>query len=328
MRFGESRLGFSDKRKRKLSELRTTNQLFSRISIVIPAFNEELGIEGALRDLREQAPGAELIVIDDGSSDRTAQAVLSFPGIVLAQHPFNRGYGAALKTGMTLASREYVAWFDADNEHRVSDLKEMAAVICRGDLAAVIAQRRFAGPSPLRNAGKLVVRLLARSLDFKGGKDINCGLRIFKREVICRYLDLLPNGFSASITSTMIMLEWRYPVAYHPIEVNPRIGQSKVKIADGFLAMALMLRIIMLFAPMRIFFRSGMILFLVGLLYGLGMALLAGRGIPAAAVLLMLAGVIFGFLGLIADQISQMRLALHDRPIYRIASRFQTPDAE
>jgi len=328
MRFGESRLGFSDKRKRKLSELRTTNQLFSRISIVIPAFNEEHGIEGALRDLREQAPGAELIVIDDGSSDRTAQAVLSFPGIVLAQHPFNRGYGAALKTGMTLASREYVAWFDADNEHRVSDLKEMAAVICRGDLAAVIAQRRVSGPSPLRNAGKLVVRLLARSLDFKGGKDINCGLRIFKREVICRYLDLLPNGFSASITSTMIMLEWKYPVEYYPIEVNSRIGRSKVKIADGFLAMALVLRIVMLFAPMRIFFRSGMILFLVGLLYGLGMALLAGRGIPAAAVLLMLAGVIFGFLGLIADQISQMRLALHDRPIYRIASRFQTPDAE
>lgn len=311
-----------------MSELRTATQLFSRISIVIPAFNEEHGIERTLRDLLEHAPGAEIIVIDDGSSDQTAQAVLRFPGIVLAQHPFNRGYGAALKTGMTLASREYVAWFDADNEHRVSDLKEMAAVICRGNLAAVIAQRRLSGPSPLRNAGKFVVRWLARSLEFKGGKDINCGLRIFKREVICRYLDLLPNGFSASITSTIIMLEWRYPVEYHPIDVNARIGRSKVKLADGFLAMVLVLRIIMLFAPMRIFFRSGMVLFLIGLLYGLGMALLAGRGIPAAAVLLMVAGVIFGFLGLIADQISQMRLALHDRPIYRIASRLQTPDTE
>lgn len=269
-----------------------------------------------------------MIVIDDGSSDRTAESVLEFASVILAQHPFNRGYGAALKTGMSLASREFVAWFDADNEHRVSDLRAMASVMCRGNVAAVIAQRRFSGPSPLRTVGKFVIRLLARALDFKGGKDINCGLRIFRHDIISRFLDLLPNGFSASITSSMILLERRYPIAYHPIEVNPRMGQSKVKVADGLRAMLLLFRTIMLFAPMRIFFSLGVFLFLLGLLYGLGMALVAGRGLPVAAVLLILSGVISSFLGLVADQISQMRLSLHDKPIYRIASSLKITDAE
>jgi glycosyltransferase involved in cell wall biosynthesis len=292
----------------------------AKLSVVIPAFNEEGGIGPTLRDLADGVPGAEIIVIDDGSSDRTAEIVLEFPGVVLAQHPFNRGYGAALKTGMSLASRELVAWFDADHEHRVADLVAMTELIERDRPAIVIAQRRSSGPSPMRNAGKFVIGLLARSLEFKGGKDINCGLRVFQREVITRYLDLLPNGFSASITSTMIMLERGYPILYHPIEVDRRIGQSKVKVSDGFRAMILVLRTIMLFAPMRIFLRLGMILFLAGAVYGIVMALIAGRGLPAVAVILMIIGVVSGFFGLIADQISQMRLAMYDRPIYRIVS--------
>ena len=297
-----------------------SNSVFARVSIVIPAFNEEAGIAATLDALATGAPDAEVIVIDDGSDDRTAQIALEFTNVIVAQHPFNRGYGAALKTGISIATREYVAWFDADNEHRVSDLAAMASMISARGLAAVVAQRRFSGPSPVRTLGKFFLRLAARSLKLNAGKDINCGLRLFRRDVISRYVDLLPNGFSASITSTVIMLERGYPIDFHPIELNPRMGVSKVKVADGFHAFMLVMRIFMLFAPMRIFLRAGVILFLAGVAYGLGWAILTGRGVPAGAVLLTLGGILSGFFGLVADQISQMRLSRYDRPIYRIAS--------
>jgi glycosyltransferase involved in cell wall biosynthesis len=292
--------------------------LFARLSIVIPAYNEEAGIRETLGGLLSAVPGAEIIVVDDGSSDGTAKVAAEHPGVTLAQHPFNRGYGAALKTGMSVATREFVAWFDADNEHRVADLIEMVRRIDSERVAAVIAQRRTQGPSPLRNAGKLAIRLLARSLKFRGGKDINCGLRVFRREIICRYLPLLPNSFSASITSTMIMLERGYPIGYHAVEVNPRLGDSKVKVADGFVAVMLVLRMIMLFAPMRIFLRAGIALFAIGLVYGVLIAAFVGLGLPAASIFLMLAGVMAGFFGLVADQISQLRLAQYDQPVYRL----------
>ena len=304
-----------------MSESRRSElELFNRLSIVVPAFNEERGIRETVRTLSSQFPGAEVIVVDDGSTDGTGQAALEFPTVIVAQHRFNRGYGAGLKTGMTIASREYVAWFDADNEHRAADLSEMLQRISHENLGAVIAQRRVAGPSPVRNVGKWAIRLLARALDIEGGKDINCGLRIFRRDVICRYLGLLPDSFSASTTSTAIMLERGYPIAYHDIELNPRIGESKVRIVHGFVALMLVLRIIMLFAPMRIFLRSGAILFAIGLIYGVAVAVAGGRGLPAAAIFLMLGGLLFVFFGLIADQISQMRLAQYDEPLYRVLS--------
>jgi glycosyltransferase involved in cell wall biosynthesis len=296
----------------------TIDSVQDRLSIVIPAFNEEDGIGPTLANLIKRLPSAEIIVVDDGSSDRTFERTAEFPSVTLVQHPFNRGYGAALKTGMSVARRELVAWFDADNEHRVEDLVAMAERAAVEKVAAIIAQRRFSGPSPLRNWGKMMILLLARSLAFQGSKDINCGLRVFRRELIKRYIPLLPNSFSASITSTIILLERGYPVGYHTVELNARVGSSKVKASDGFRALMLVLRILILFAPMRIFLRLGLFVFGIGLLYGLILALMVGQGLPTAALGVMLGGALTAFFGLIADQISQLRLESYDFPIYRI----------
>jgi len=290
----------------------------SRLSVVIPAYNEEAGLGPTLAGLIDRIPRAEIIVVDDGSSDHTTTVAANFPSVTVVQHPFNRGYGAALKTGMTVASRDLVAWFDADNEHRVDDLVAMAKRMTTERVAAVIAQRRVSGTSPLRSWGKFVIRILARSLSAQGGRDINCGLRVFQREVIARYLPLLPNSFSASITSLIILLERGYPVAFHPIELNQRIGVSKVKVSDGFLALMLVLRIIMLFAPMRLFLRLGLLLLLLGTIYGLAVALTVGEGVPSAAIGVSLSGILMALFGLTADQISQLRLAVYDQPIYRV----------
>jgi glycosyltransferase involved in cell wall biosynthesis len=280
---------------------------YSELSIIIPAFNEEDGILGTLKNLREYFPAAEIIVVDDGSKDQTAQRAASFEGIKLLVHRFNRGYGGALKTGMRQASRELIAWYDADNEHQPQYLQEMVRQIQRDKLAAVLGQRPKS-VSVVRGVGKYVIRALARLLKVKSGSDLNCGLRVFRREVILPYLAVLPDSYSASLTSTIILIEQRYPFVFHPIETKPRIGQSKVALADGFNTLLLVLRVITLFAPMRIFLRVSVNLLLLGLAYSLYIALTRGEGIPVLGAFVMLVGLLIGILGLVADQISQLRL--------------------
>jgi glycosyltransferase involved in cell wall biosynthesis len=285
---------------------------FEDVSVVIPAFNEVGGISLTLRQLTESLPGAEIVVVDDGSTDDTAAVVEGFPDVILLRHGFNRGYGGALKTGMLHASRQLVAWFDADNEHRVLDLIAMVDAMRATHVAAVIGQRTSGGSSAVRGVGKAVILLLARSLGFRGGRDMNCGLRVFRTEVICRYLPLLPNGYSASTTSLLVMLERGYPIGYHPVELGPRIGHSKVTLKAGFASLLLVLRVIMMFAPMRIFLPTACGLLLVGAVYGTFVAMLRQEGFPIFSVFLMLSGLIIGMLGLIADQLSQLRLAQYE----------------
>ena len=298
-----------------------SSQRAQRLSIVVPAFNEHRGLVHVLADLSSELPGSEIIVVDDGSTDDTAGAAKAFPDVIVIRHPFNRGYGGALKTGMRHATREFVAWFDADHEHRAADLVIMLDRICLRDCVAVIAQRPLSGPSPMREWGKRVVRLLARTfVNIK--KDINCGLRVFRRDVIVGYLPLLPNGYSASITSTMVLLERGYPLAFHSIAAHPRIGYSKVKIGDGFIAMMLVMRIVMLFGPLRVFLGSGLILIVAGSVYGLTLAFRHRLGIPTGAVVVVLTGMLLMVFGLIADQVSQLRLSLYDQSPFEVV---QTP---
>jgi len=247
-------------------------------------------------------------VVDDCSRDETAAAVRSFAGVRLVQHDFNRGQGAALKTGMLAANRPFVAWFDADNEHRAEDLARMVIRIEAEKLVAVIGQRTTSSANTTRAAGKALIRLIGRGLQVKGGSDLNCGLRVFRREIILRYLPLIPDRFSASLMTTLILLERRYPVAFEPVATNPRLGESTVRLKDGFEAILQLIRAVMLFGPLRLFLPLGLALLALGTLYSLVMLMIVGQGLPPAGVLVLLAGLLSIMLGLIADQISQLRL--------------------
>ena len=130
---------------------------------------------------------SEIIVVDDASTDQTAEVVAGFPGTIFVKNPFNRGYGASLKNGMGRASGRYIAWFDADNEHKVDDLIQMTDRLVSNKLAAVIGERSNPAPSAIRSLGKLLIKLLARSLGTSSVKDINCGLRVFHSDVISSY---------------------------------------------------------------------------------------------------------------------------------------------
>jgi glycosyltransferase involved in cell wall biosynthesis len=280
-----------------------------QLSIVIPAFNEEDGIGTTLRGLKAALPEAEVIVVDDGSRDQTRARALAVDGVRVIVHATNRGYGASLKDGMSAAKRRYVAWFDADNEHRVSDLEQMVVTLDTKDIAAVIGRRLSPSVSVVRAVGKFAIRMLARSLGVDVGKDLNCGLRVFRRSVVRRYLPLLPDQFSASLTSTMVFIERGHKIAFHDIHVNPRVGTSKVRIRDGFSTMVLVMRFVMLFAPMRLLFVPGLVALLAGVGYGVARAIVTGRGLPVAAALIAITGLFMAMLGLIADQISQLRFA-------------------
>lgn len=287
--------------------------IYEDLSIVIPAYNEENGIALVIKNLSENLPEAEIIVINDGSSDNTEEnainAAKAYKNVHIYTHTFNRGYGAALKSGMEKSSRKFIAWFDSDNEHKVEDLVGMYHKIKDNNLACVISRRTNKSASIVKGVGKWLIRMLGRVLHFNAGSDLNSGLRVFRREVILSYLDLLPERFSASLTTTFIMIERGYPVEFYPITLSERIGKSKVKLKDGFFALNKVLHLIMLLAPMRIFFQTGAIVFVFGLIYSFYRALTVGSGFPVAGMVLIFSGFMLAMLGLIADQISHLRLA-------------------
>ncbi|HRO49496.1 MAG TPA: glycosyltransferase family 2 protein [Hyphomicrobium sp.] len=277
------------------------------LSVIVPAFNEAEGIGPTLSGLIDAFPGAEIIVVDDYSSDATSDVAKSYK-VHVVRHRFNRGQGASLKTGMRIATRPFVAWFDADNEHRCEDLARMYARARQGGFVAVIGQRSRS-TSMIRGVGKWLIRLIGKGLKIRVGSDLNCGLRVFRRDVILRYLSLVPDRFSASLVTTLIMVERQYLIAFEPIKTNARIGHSTVRLQDGLDAMLVLVRSVLLFAPMRFFLPLGGILILAGLLYGLVTALSVGLGLPVSAMLVMMTGMLLIMLGLIADQVSQMRLS-------------------
>lgn len=303
---------FHVKTKKKKKEISTWQR---RLSIVVPAFNEKAGIGATVTELKRCFPLSEIIIVDDGSTDGTVDAISDFDGITIIQHFTNRGYGSAIKTGMIYSNREYVAWFDADNEHQTADLHRIMERLHQEQLVAVIGERKELGPSLLRNVGKFIITQLGRSMQIKIGADLNCGLRAFKKEIILNYVSLLPDGYSASMTSLIIMLQRNYPIKFEPVTVNSRLGQSKVRLVDGVKTIFLLLRTIMLFAPLRIFLGAGALLIVLGFAYSVRMLMLVGVGLPVFGAMVMLIGFMTCMIGLLADQISQMRLSSFENSV-------------
>ena len=157
--------------------------LAEQLSVVIPAHNEEMGIPVVLEALARDCPGAEVIVVDNASSDRTAALVARCPDVLLVRLSYNRGKGHALKTGMRLATRPYVAWFDADNEHRTEDLIQLVERVSTENLVAAIGQRATGSTNLVRAIGKGVIRTIGRGLKIHAGSDLICGKRVFRRRL-------------------------------------------------------------------------------------------------------------------------------------------------
>lgn len=280
---------------------------YSHLSVLIPAHNEQNGIANVIQDLQEHLPGCEILVIDDCSTDKTAEVARRFENVEVLLLPYNHGYGGALRQGTLAAGRELIAWFDGDNEHRAVDLGKMVDRLETEKLAAVLGQRDVS-VSRTRGVGKMLIRLFALVLGLGYVKDFNCGLRVFRREAFLRFFLLLPTGYSASTTSTFLVIKSRLPFAFEQIELRSRVGHSKVKLFDGFRTLVTVLRIASLLQPLRIFGSLAALLAMAGSAYSALIMLYNGQGLPVLGALLLITSLLVITVAVIADQIGMLRL--------------------
>ena len=275
------------------------------VSVVIPAYNEELAIEKDLILIQETLDSEgydwELIVVDDGSKDRTGEIAESFGAIVL-QHAENKGVGGARTTGMRYARGEIVVMTDADGTYPSQDMPKLIEAVLSGYDMAVGARRKEKGTMRwLRTPAKEFIRRLASFMTGAPIPDLHSGLRAFRTDVGVRFIGILPNTHSWVSTITLAMFANGYRVAYIPIDYYPRIGKSSFHpIRDTYNYLSLVFRTLTYFNPLKIFLPVSLLIFIVGVsktLYDY----FAHRDIRESDVIIMVVAVLIGMLGILAD---------------------------
>ncbi|MCF8366030.1 MAG: glycosyltransferase family 2 protein [Bacteroidales bacterium] len=277
------------------------------ISIIVPAYNEEDAIRFGLAKFVELGyhEKYELIYINDGSTDKTGEIIREYP-VKLYNHNVNKGYGAALKTGIRKASGDKVIILDSDGQHDPKYIEQLIGMLDEYDM--VIGERdNDSFQVKRRQAGKNLIRRVGEYLVEQNLPDYNSGFRGFDKALIQEMLHLMPNGFSLSTTSTLAFLKEGYTIGTFPIKVEERIGRkSNVKmVKDGSKTMLLLFRIIMLFNPLKIFFPFSVGISFVGLGWGVAGYFIAGR-FPNSAIIILVFGMMMFFIGLLADQIAML----------------------
>lgn len=283
----------------------------SNLSIIIPLFNEEKSIGDLLKKITKHKllQNAEIIVIDDGSTDKSVEIVEKYPNVYLVKHRMNQGYGAAITTGIKHAKRDFLVWVDSDGQHKIEDLIRVSSVLINQNLDYCIGIRdNRSHHEKSRVLGKFILKTIVNIAAGQRITDFNSGLRGFKTSVIQHYTHLLPVRFGASTVTTLLMKEQKHLGMEVPIIVEKRTGTSTVhQIRDGFLSTLIILRVVLLFKPLIFFGSVGWILILGGGIYGITKSLQVGLGFPTLASLMISLGVQSFFFGILADQISLMR---------------------
>ncbi len=277
------------------------------LSIVIPAYNEINAIKSGIEELQamiaEHKLDAEIVVVDDGSTDGTYEKALE-TGVRVIRVDQNMGYGHSLKTGIRQTNSDYVAITDADGTYPADRLPEMLDICRNGDMVVGNRGEAMRNVPLIRKPAKWVLNKLANILAQRRIPDLNSGLRVFRRVSIEKFLGLMPNGFSFSTTSTLCMICSDLQVTYVPITYGKRIGQSKIRPTDFFRFMLLVVRIIVLFHPLRVFLPVGAILFAMGMAKAIYDLFLFN--LSESAIFALLAALVIWSLGLIADMISRL----------------------
>lgn len=282
----------------------------SSTSVVIPAFNEEGAIGPLVQALQATARWHEILVVDDGSSDRTADRARA-AGAIVVGHPYNKGNGAAVKSGIRRASGEVVLILDGDGQHRPADAVRVVERIGEYDLV-VGARSSTTQASSARLLGNSVLNWLASYLTGRTIPDLTSGFRAARRQYLREFLHLLPNGFSTPTTTTLAFLKAGYNVHFEPVEAEARVGKSKIRLLrDGAKFFLIVLRIVTIFSPMRVFAPIAGLAFLFGSAYGIWIVVTDGK-IPNGSVLLIMFAVIVFLVGLISEQIAALRLERHE----------------
>jgi glycosyltransferase involved in cell wall biosynthesis len=287
----------------------THGPLVRAVSVVIPAFNEAGHIAAQVKDVERVMAASgwtyEILVVDDGSTDGTAEEALG-TGVRVLRRKTNRGYGAALKAGVRAAQHPWILITDADGTYPVEHIPEM---LVRSEQNAMIVGARTGDSVKIqlaRRPAKAFLRWLASYLAGRELPDINSGLRLMRKDLIQRYEHLLPDGFSFTTTITLASACNGHPVEYIPINYHARLGQSKIRPRHAYDFTLLILRTIVFFNPLKVFIPLGAVLALAGLLkfaYDV-----VKDNLSESAVFALLAALIVWAVGLLADQNSRIAL--------------------
>jgi len=277
----------------------------STTSVIIPAFREADAIGAVVGALAAAGPWHEIIVVDDGSGDETGTRAAA-AGAIVARHPYNKGNGAAVKTGIRRATGEHVLVIDADGQHRPADARRIVERLGEYDL--VIGARSSATQATSsRRLGNAALNWLASYLTGREIPDLTSGFRGAKRAAMREFLHLLPNGFSTPTTTTLAFIKAGYSVDFVPIEAEQRRGKSKIKLArDGVKFFLILLKIITIFSPLRVFVPVSVITFALGFAYAAWTVWTQSHVTNSSVLLIMLSVVIF-LVGLVSEQISALR---------------------
>lgn len=277
----------------------------SAVTVIVPAFNEADSIAAVVADLRAADGWHEILVIDDGSKDATADRARE-AGARVVRHPYNKGNGAAVKTGIRNATGEYILIVDGDGQHKPADARRLVSRLGEYDLV-IGARSTGTQATHARRFGNTALNRLAGYLTDRDIPDLTSGFRAARREHLREFLHLLPNGFSTPTTTTLAFIKAGYNVAFEPVEARQRTGQSKIRLArDGAKFLMIILRIVTLFSPLRVFLPFSIASFLVGFGYALW-TIWTQSHVTNSSTLLIIFSVIVFLVGLVSEQISALR---------------------
>jgi glycosyltransferase involved in cell wall biosynthesis len=280
------------------------------LTVIVPAYNEAKGLRVVLPVLVEacRERGWGVVVVDDCSTDDTRLvAEEQWPAVTVLHNDLNLGYGGSIKRGVAAASTDWVATFDADGQHRVEDLLRLAD---RAGGPDAVVGRRVGGShvNLSRVPGKWLLARIVKLIVGERLPDINCGLRVFRRRALLRIAGLTSDRFSFSTSTLVALLKTGHNVVYEPVRAEARVGKSQVRqIRDGLQTIMLVLRLVVLFEPFRVFLPLAAGCVAAGMGYQVWSVLAKGWDVNDLTVLLWLSGIVVFVLALVADQIASLR---------------------
>ena len=289
------------------------DQSSALLSVVVPIYNEAVALGTVLPQLLDfcRQRGFAVILVNDGSADDTPVILSRYqdePGVKILHHKLNRGYGGAIKTGIRAATTPYVVTIDADGQHEAEDIERLFKLALETGADMVIGHREGRTSGWYRELGKGIIRRFTRFLMPLSIHDINSGFKLYRADLAKRYLHVCPQTMAYSDVITLVFVNQRHLVLECPIQVHDRAaGRSTISSYTALETIVEILNLTMLFNPLRVFLPLSAACVLVGLLWGTPFILL-GKGVSVGAMLAIVVGVLFFFLGLIASQLSAIRL--------------------
>ncbi len=300
------------------------------VTVIIPAYNEQAGVADQVKKVRQVMElyehDYEIIVVDDGSQDQTADEAVR-AGARLIKHPENMGYGASLKTGIHAALHELILIIDADGTYPVDDIPTLIKLLTTADMVVGARTGNDVYVPLVRRPAKWILGLLAERISEQSIPDLNSGLRAFRRKCIQQYFPVLSNRFSFTTTVTLAYLADDYRIVYHPVNYYPRIGRSKIVPWHFMDFIVLIVRMSMMFNPLKVFVPLAFTFGLLGVVKtvydmwavfarnpGGGWELLLQPVLSTSALLLLFVGLQFMMIGMVADGVVR-RIAQHNRPV-------------